>query len=82
MAKAADCESEDCGFDSHHGLYTDLSIINSYHGLYTLNIVYPMKEKSAYFNKRSKIEAQYFKKDEDDCKVQGQGQGQGWNYIE
>ena len=35
--------------------------------VYTLNIVYPMKEKSAYFNKHGKIEAQYFKKD--DCKV-------------
>ena len=34
-----------------------------------------MSDKSAYFNKHSKIEAQYFKKD--DCKVQGQGQGQG-----
>ena len=67
MDKAADFESEDCGFESHHGLYADLSLINSYHGLYTLNIVYPMKEKSAYFNKHSKIEAQYFSKD--DCKV-------------
>ena len=43
--------------------------------VYTLNIVYPMKEKLAYFNKHSKIEAQYFKKDEDDCKIQGQGHG-------
>ena len=63
MDKAADFESEDCGFESHHGLYADLSLINSYYGLYTLNIDYPMKEKSAYFNKHGKIEAQYFKKE-------------------
>ena len=53
-------------FSRLYDLYADLSLINSYHGLYTLNIVYPMKEKLAYFNKHSKIEAQYFKKDEDD----------------
>ena len=75
MDKAADFESEDCGFESHHGLYADLSSINSYYGLYTLNIVYPMKEKLAYFIKHNEIEAQYFKKDEDDCKIQGQGHG-------
>ena len=63
MDKAADFESEDCGFESHHGLYADLSLINSYYGLYTLNIDYPMKEKSAYFNKHGKIEAQHFKKE-------------------
>ena len=32
MDKAADFASEDCGFDSHHGLYIVLSHINSYHG--------------------------------------------------
>ena len=62
MDKAVDFESEDCRFDSNHDLYADLSLINSYHGLYTLNIVCPMKEKSAYFNKHGKIEPQYFKK--------------------
>ena len=49
-------------FESQHGLYADLSLINSYHGLYTLYIVYPLKEKSAYFNKHGKIDAKYFEK--------------------
>ena len=55
MDKAVDFESKDCGFESHHGLYDDLSPINSYHGLYTLNIVYPIGCKSAYFNKHGRI---------------------------
>ena len=55
MDKAVDFESEDCGVESHHGLCADLSLINSYHGLYTLNIVYPMKDKSAYINKHGRI---------------------------
>ena len=41
--------------ESHHGLCADLSPINSNHGLYTLNIVYPIGCKSAYFNKHGRI---------------------------
>ena len=55
MDKTVDFESEECGFESHHGLCADLSPINSYHGPYTLNIVYPIGCKSAYFNKHGRI---------------------------